>query len=196
MYVPLHGSEPAHAQRLRGWAVPRCQIGGQRTARVLSAGAGVQDTVEAEQNVVMRMQREIARLKSVEIDNEYLNSENRKIKGELRELSGNLSTTRRALEQAKAEAEAQRQRSEATLGSLQTALDDIQQQVMSVVDESGGTRVLKSSGEGANGVSAPPVYDVHGDGGSSGATQGSEQTAAAPQQKREPVSASTSGREQ
>lgn len=150
----------------------------------------VQDTVEAEQNVVMKMQREITRLKSVEIDNEYLNSENRKIKGELKELSGNLSSTRRALEQAKADAEAQRQKSEATLSQLQVALDDIQEQVMSVVDEDGGTQVLSTGGNGAAADTPPPppVVNIRGDVAPAG-------NGAVKQEAREPVSASGRGRE-
>ena len=91
-----------------------------------------QDSVEAEQGVVMRMQAEIARLKRYEIDNEYLASENKKMKGEVKGLGASLTSTRAALEAAKAEAVTQRQKSEATLNELQSALDNIQSQVLQV----------------------------------------------------------------
>ena len=66
--------------------------------RYLSA----QYSVEAEQGTILRLQKEISRLQSVEIDNEYLQSENTKIRGELGELSSSLGSTRAALEKAKA----------------------------------------------------------------------------------------------
>ena len=60
-----------------------------------------------------------------------------------------------------ADAERQRQKSEATLSDLQTALDSIQKQVLSVVDNSdGGTAVVKAGIPAAStsNSSPPPVY--------------------------------------
>jgi chromosome segregation ATPase len=142
-----------------------------QTEAIRSQYLVAQDSVEAEQGVVIRMQKEIARLKRYEIDNEYLVSENSKIKGELKGLNSNLTSTRGALEAAKADAERQRKKSEATLSELQSALESIQEQVLSVVNDSdSGTQVVKA-GVAQTPPLPEPVVDTVEDGLALGGVQ-------------------------
>ena len=79
------------------------------------------------------VQREIGKLdgqlKSAEIDNDFLRSENMQIRGDVSSLSEELASTRKSLVSAREDAQAQRAQSEQTLAQLQTALDRIQVQV-------------------------------------------------------------------
>ena len=78
------------------------------------------------------VQREIGKLdgqlKSAEIDNDFLRSENTQIRGDIGSLSAELESTRKSLVSAREDAQAQRAQSEQTLAQLQTALDRIQVQ--------------------------------------------------------------------
>lgn len=79
------------------------------------------------------LQREIGKLdgklKTAEIDNQFLRTENTQIRGDIGSLSEELDSTRKSLLGAREDAVAQRAQSEQTLAQLQTALDRIQVQV-------------------------------------------------------------------
>ena len=82
-----------------------------------------------------------------------------------------------------ADAERQRQKSESTLSDLQVALDSIQSQVLSVVNDSdGGTKVVKAGSlpvvEAVGKSAPPPVYQEDSTAGDKSTTMGSIDNAA------------------